>query len=172
MGGSYFRKTAVVAVVTLFICLGLLLPQGFPSEKHAQSSRIIDGSTVIFSFQVTVPGEPGFEVNDVEKFVQGRHELPPGLERAVTGMKSGDEKRVELSEEEAFGRYDTGKKKTVPRESLPPWAREGDRLEDRNGKRATVAQLSDTSAVMDYNHPLAGKPLTVKIKILRVDDPS
>jgi FKBP-type peptidyl-prolyl cis-trans isomerase 2 len=35
-----------------------------------------------------------------------------------------------------------------------------------------VTQLSERYAFMDYNHPLAGKPVVVKIKILRVDDPS
>ena len=35
-----------------------------------------------------------------------------------------------------------------------------------------MTQLSDRSAVIDYNHPLAGKPVVVKIKIMRVDDPS
>ena len=34
-----------------------------------------------------------------------------------------------------------------------------------------MAQLSDRSAVVDYNHPLAGKPVVVKIKILRVENP-
>jgi FKBP-type peptidyl-prolyl cis-trans isomerase 2 len=34
-----------------------------------------------------------------------------------------------------------------------------------------VAEVSDTSAVLDYNHPLAGKPLIVQLKILKVENP-
>jgi FKBP-type peptidyl-prolyl cis-trans isomerase 2 len=34
-----------------------------------------------------------------------------------------------------------------------------------------VSQLSDSTAVMDYNHPLAGKPLVVELKILKVENP-
>ena len=168
MGKFHWNTLVIVAVVTLLTCLGLLAQQ----SRAAESPRISDGSNVTLLFQITVPGERGFEVRDITKFVQGQHQLLPALERVVTGMKSGEEKRVELSAEEAFGPYDGTKKKTVPREELPAGTKEGDILEDRAGKPATVAQLSDTSAVIDYNHPLAGKPLNVKLKILRVDNPS
>lgn len=170
MGKSYRNKsTIVVAVVTLLTCLGLLFSQqGLASEPP----RITDGSNVTFFYQITIPGEGGMEFRDFGQFVQGQHQLLPALEREVTGMKTGEEKKVELSPEEGFGPYDTRKKKTVPKVELPAGTKEGDVLEDREGKQATVTQLSDNSAVMDYNHPLAGKPLKVKIKILRVENPS
>jgi FKBP-type peptidyl-prolyl cis-trans isomerase 2 len=158
----------VVALVTLLTCLGLLWKQSVGAEP----SRIIDGSRVTYFSQITVPGECEFEVRDLGQFVQGRHQLLPALEREVTGMKTGDEKRVELAPEEGFGPYDVQKKKTIPRRDVPAETKEGDVIEDRTGQEATVTQLSDSSAVVDYNHPLAGKPVVVKIKILRVDDPS
>lgn len=166
-------KPAIFATVTLLTCLSLLSQQSLAADKPEDNSRIVDGSNVTAAVQMTVPGEQWFEVTNVEKFVQGQHQLPPALEQAVTGMKSGDEKQFELSEDEAFGPYDAKKKKTVPREELPTWAREGDRLQDfRTGEQVTVAQLSDSSAVVDYNHPLAGKPIVLKIKIVNVDNPS
>ena len=169
MGKTLRNKSAIVAVVTfLLTCLGFLSQQGLAAELP----RIIDGSNVTFLYQITVPGEAGFEVRDFGQFVQGRHQLLPALERVVTGMKTGDEKKVELSAEEGFGPYDVKKQKTVPKSDLPAGTKEGDVLKDRAGHEATVTQLSDRSAVMDYNHPLAGKPLSMKITILRVDDPS
>lgn len=168
MGVTHRNMAAVVAAVTLLTCLGLLWKESVGGEPP----RISDGSNVTFFYQITVPGEGGFEVRDLGQFVQGRHQLLPALEREVAGMKTGDEKKVELSAEEGFGPYDPKKKKTVPKSDLPAGAKEGDVLEDRAGEEATVTQLSDRSAVMDYNHPLAGKPLNMKIKILRVDDPS
>jgi FKBP-type peptidyl-prolyl cis-trans isomerase 2 len=159
---------AVVALVILLTCLGLLWKQ----SVGAESSRIIDGSRVTYFSQITVPGECEFEVRDLDQFVLGRHQLPPALERGVTGMKTGDKKQVELSAEEGFGPYDAKKTKTVPKGDLPAGTKEGDVLKDRAGHEATVTQLSERYAVMDYNHPLAGKPLSIKISILRVDDPS
>ncbi len=172
MEHTHRNYPAIVAVVTFLTCLGLFSQQSLPAGKSAGNSRIIDGSNVTLSFQLTVPGEQGFEVRDIGKLAQGQHQLLPALERVVTGMKSGDETKVELSVEEAFGPYDGRKKKTVPRNDLPAQTKERDVLEDRAGNQATVTKLSDTSAVMDYNHPLAGKPLVVKIRILRVDNSS
>ena len=168
MGFSHRNRTAFAALVTLLTCLGLLWKQNVGAEP----SRIIDGSNVTLFYQITVPGECEVEVREIGQFVQGRHQLLPALERVVTGMKTGDEKKVELSAEESFGLYDAKKKKAVPKSDLPAGTKEGDVLEDRAGREATVTQLSDRSAVMDYNHPLAGKPLSLKITILRVDDPS
>lgn len=168
MGVTHRNMAAVVAVVTLLTCLGFL----WKESVGAEPPRIIDGSNVTFFYQITVPGEGGYEVRNLGQFIQGRHQLLPALERVVAGMKTGDEKKVELSAEEGFGPYDAKKKKTIPKSDLPAGTKEGDVLEDRAGQEATVTQLSDRSAVMDYNHPLAGKPLSMKITILRVDDPS
>lgn len=161
------KMAAVAALVTLLTCLGLLWKQSVGAEPP----QIIDGSSVTVFYQITVPGEYGLEVHELGQFVQGRHQLLPALERVVTGMRTGDEKKVVLSAEESFGLYDTKKKKAVPKSDLPSGTKEGDILEDRAGQLATVTQLSDRSAVVDYNHPLAGKPVVVKIKILRVDNP-
>ncbi len=168
MGISHRKLVAIVAVVACLAGLELLSRQGLAVEP----SRIIDGSSVTFFYHITVPGEQGFELRNFGSFVQGKHQLLPALERVVMGMKAGEEKKVSLSPEEGFGRYDAKKKQTIPRSDLPTTTKEGDILEDRAGQAATVIQLSDTSAVVDYNHPLAGKSVVVKLKILRVDDPS
>jgi hypothetical protein len=156
-----------VAVVTWLTGLGLLSHQSFAAE----SPRIIDGSRVTYMSRMTAHDQRGFELLYFGQFVQGQHQLLPALERVVADMKPGDEKKVELSPEEGFGPYDAQKKKTVPRTELPAGTQEGDVLEDRAGGddgNPVVRQL----AVVDYNHPLAGKPLSVKIQILQVEDPS
>lgn len=169
MNHRYHSKTFIVPVLSLCIGFGLLWQQ----IEAAENSRITDGSLVTFSYQITVPGEEGLEISDVSRFIQGEKQLLPGLEQAVTGMKIGDEKQVELSAEEAFGPYEPGKKRIVPRAELPADAKEGDLFVDhRTGEQVTVDHLSDNAAVMDYNHPLAGKPIIVKFKILKVEDPA
>lgn len=168
MGDYRGNTAAVLTVLSLLTCPGFLSRHSLAEE----TPRVIDGSNVTVLFEITVPGERGLDVRDVGRFVQGRHQLLPALEQKVAGMKTGEEKQFELSPDEGFGPYDVNKKKTVPRKELPAGTKEGDVLEDRAGKSATVTHLSDRSAVMDYNHPLAGKPLSVKLKILRVEDPS
>jgi FKBP-type peptidyl-prolyl cis-trans isomerase 2 len=160
-------KAAIVAVGMFLAYLGLFSQHSFAAD----SPQIVDGSSVTVLYHITFQGEAGFEVKDVSRFVQGKHQLLPALEREVTGMKTGEEKKVELSAEEGFGPYDMKKQKTIPRSDLPAGTKEGEVLKDHAGQPATVSQLSDSSAVMDYNHPLAGKPLVVQLKILKVENP-
>jgi FKBP-type peptidyl-prolyl cis-trans isomerase 2 len=60
---------------------------------------------------------------------------------------------------------------SVPKTLLPPGVKEGDVVQNDLGHFATVAEISDRMAVLDYNHPLAGKPLVVQVKILKVENP-
>jgi FKBP-type peptidyl-prolyl cis-trans isomerase 2 len=67
---------------------------------------------------------------------------------------------------------DAKKRKNVARSALLTEAKQGDVLKDREGNLATVTEMTDSSALLDYNHPLAGKNLLVQIKILQVENPS
>jgi len=140
-------------------------------SPEAESSRIIDGSKVTLQYVASVPGSTGIDYGNVSEFIQGRHEIFPALEREVVGMKPGEEKKVELTPAEGFGPHDDGKKMNIPKTLLPFGTKAGDILRNHAGELAIVAELSDTTAVLDYNHPLAGKPLVVQLKILKVENP-
>jgi FKBP-type peptidyl-prolyl cis-trans isomerase 2 len=86
-------------------------------------------------------------------------------------MRPGEEKKVELSSEEGFGLHDDKKKLNIPKILLPFGTKAGDVLRNDVGELVTVAEVADTTAVLDYNHPLAGKPLVVQLRILKVENP-
>jgi FKBP-type peptidyl-prolyl cis-trans isomerase 2 len=140
-------------------------------SQETENSQIMDGSKVTLQYVATVRGSSGVDYGNISEFIQGRHEIFPALEQQVIGMKPGEEKKVELSPEEGFGPHDDGKTLNVPKKLLPFGAQAGDILRNDLGELATVAEVSDTTAVLDYNHPLAGKPLVVKLKILKVENP-
>ena len=140
-------------------------------SPEAESSRIIDGSKVTLQYVASVPGSTGIDYGNVSEFIQGRHEIFPALEQQVVGMKPGEEKQVELTPAEGFGPHDDGKKMNIPKTLLPFGTKAGDVLRNNAGALATVAEVADTTAVLDYNHPLAGKPLVVQLKILKVENP-
>jgi len=147
-------------------------PQASSSRSpEAESSQIIDGSKVTLQYVASVPGSTGIDYGNVSEFIQGRHEIFPALEREVVGMKPGEEKKVELTPAEGFGPHDDGKKMNIPKTLLPFGTKAGDILRNNAGELATVAEVADTTAVLDYNHPLAGKPLVVQLKILKVENP-
>ena len=176
------RYTA--AMMAIVGCLGMAVGSGIAAQSgqnpegssspipQGPSVPITEGSKVTLLYQITVPGDERIEVKDLSQFVQGQHQMLPALEQAVSGMRRGDKTEVKLSEDQAFGAYDAKKKSVVPTKDLPAGVKAGDVVEDRRtGKQATITQISDTDAVMDYNHPLAGKPLLVTLTILDVDSP-
>jgi FKBP-type peptidyl-prolyl cis-trans isomerase 2 len=179
-GGTMAKaRRYTVAMMVIVGCLGMSAPgrtaDSAPltdSPRVADSAPITDGSKVTLLYQITVPGDERIEVRDLSQFVQGQHQMLPALEQAVSGMRRGDKTEVKLSEDQAFGAYDAKKKTVVPTKDLPAGVKTGDVIEDRKtGQQATITQMSETDAVMDYNHPLAGKPLLVTLTILDVDTP-
>jgi FKBP-type peptidyl-prolyl cis-trans isomerase 2 len=82
-------------------------------------------------------------------------------------MKPVELKTIELSPAERFGPHDERKKLNITKTLLPFGAKAGDVLRTDVGDLATVAEVSDATAVLDYNHPLAGKPV-VKSMITHV----
>ena len=141
------------------------------SNIDSGSDQIVEGSKVTLQYVASAPGPTGTDYGNVSEFIQGRHEIFPAVEREVIGMKPGEEKKVELSPVESFGPHDDSKKLTIPKTLLPFGTKAGDILRNDAGELATVAEVSDTLAVLDYNHPLAGKPLVVQLKILKVESP-
>lgn len=151
--------------------VGAKSPQASSRSPEAESSRVLEGSLVTFQYVATVPNSPGIDYGNVSEFIQGRHEIVSALEQEIVGMKPGEEKKVELSPEEGFGTYNAEKKMIVQKTLLPPGAKEGAIVQNALGDFATVAEVLDTMVVLDYNHPLAGKPVVVQLKILKVENP-
>lgn len=174
------RYDLTASLIIILACMAPLGEDGVRAESlqanssrshEAESSQIVEGSKVTLQYVASVPGSKGIDYGNVSEFVQGRHEIFPVLEQEVVGMKPGEEKQVELSPAEGFGPHDDKKMLNVPKTLLPFGAKEGDIVRNDAGDLATVAEVSDTTAVLDYNHPLAGKPLVVQIKILKVENP-
>jgi FKBP-type peptidyl-prolyl cis-trans isomerase 2 len=132
-------------------------------------SPVAPGSTVLIEFTITVPDSRLMFPKNVSQFVPGRNEMLPNLERALVGMKRGDEKRVDLTPDEAFGPYDESKKTFMSKERLPAGTKPGTVLKTAEGIPFVVVDLSGSEAAVDFNHPLAGKRLLIDVKILDVE---
>ncbi len=135
-------------------------------------AKVAEGKQVTVQYFIAVPGDPKTAYRDVAQFVQGKHDILPAFEKQVAGMREGEEKQFELTPDEGFGPYDERRKETVAKQTLPPEIKQGDIVGDKEGRAATVVEVSPTNAVLDFNHPLAGKPLVVSLKILKVEGPS
>lgn len=104
----------------------------------------------------------------------GAKHVIPGFEKALIGMKKGQEKEVTLKPAEAYGEPNKQLLKKIPRAQLPkePEPKKGMMLSlgTPDGRRfpAKIAEVSENDVTIDLNHPLAGKTLIFKIKVLEI----
>jgi len=104
-------------------------------------------------------------------FTVGGMEVFPKLDEGVKGMAVGEDKTIDLGDD-SFGAVDKERIMEFPREKLPKDVEVGVRLRVQGGESpmlATVTALSDTTATLDLNHPLAGIPLTMEVKVLQME---
>jgi len=110
-------------------------------------------------------------------YTQGDHQLMVGLENQLVGLRAGQEKKVVLKPDEAFGPIDPSARTEVPKEVLPPESLVvGAQLMARTAtgeeRPVVVREVKDKTVVVDLNHPLAGKTLVFEIKVLGIEPPS
>lgn len=162
------------------ICLVLLLGYGyllvhiFPILLKTNDEAVQDGAMVTAQLHITPQDNLTTTYNETEQFIQGQHITLPAIEQQVAGMRPGERTTFSLSAEEGFGLYDETKLHIIPTEQLPREAREGDMIEiinDDAGKIARIVSILPEKAVLDLNHPLAGKPLIVTLEIVKIENP-
>jgi len=164
--------TALVALLLLATTASAQAPAGRPALA------VEKGSTVLLEY--TVKDDAGTVIDSNKgqaplSFVQGEEQLVPGLDRALVGMRPGQEKKVQVKPEDAYGPVDPAAQMEVPRSTLPSNVSVGATLSarDPNGRvrTATVKAIKDQIVVLDLNHPLAGKTLVFEVKVLGVEPP-
>jgi FKBP-type peptidyl-prolyl cis-trans isomerase SlyD len=106
-------------------------------------------------------------------YLHGHGNLIPGLERELTGRKTGDRLQVKIPPADGYGEYDSELVQSVPRRALKgiPDVKVGMRLQAQTaeGTRAvTVTRLAGDMVTLDGNHPLAGKNLNFQVEIAAV----
>jgi len=145
---------------------------GQPMAEPDAATVVDEGAKVTIAFTIFVPESNEVIPNNVGEYAPGTHQLIPALEDALMGLRPGDRKRVDLQPEQAFGSYDEQKMMRVKRDVLPPTAQTGRVYQTAHGQSFTIVALRDETAVIDFNHPLAGKHLVFDVEILRVEQRS
>jgi FKBP-type peptidyl-prolyl cis-trans isomerase SlyD len=150
-----------------------------PAPAPDKSSAVQTGSSVSIEY---ILKDEGGQVLDTNKgkgpltFTQGQQQIIPGLEREMMGMRAGDEKKVVVKPEDAYGPVMPNAQTEVPKEAIPKEGlKVGTALMARSGSGETrpvvVKEIKESTVVLDLNHPLAGKTLFFDVKVLGVEPP-
>src|SRR5258706_1506945 len=166
---------------TLMLALrALFFSTANDAAQAKDSSEVKDGSTV--SLEYTLSGEDGALIESNKgkeplRYVDGRSQIIPGLEKALEGLKVGAQKKVTVKPEDAYGPVDPSAFNEVPKDIIPQESlKVGTILMATNAqgevREVRVHEIKEKTVVMDMNHPLAGKTLVFDIKILAVTPPA
>ena len=140
-------------------------------------SRAAAGNTVRFHYTGSLADGTVFDSSmerDPLQVTLGAGQVIPGVDQALTGMAPGDDKKVTVAAEQAYGPHRDELIHEVGRERLSPemTVSVGDRLEgtDASGRRLqlTVVDVNDQAVKLDANHPLAGEDLTFELKLVDI----
>jgi FKBP-type peptidyl-prolyl cis-trans isomerase SlyD len=135
---------------------------------------VADDVVVAVDYILTL--EDGEEVDRSDKddpmvFLQGHGQIIPGLEKALYGMRLGEEKSVIVQPEDAYGEYDPENFERLPRSEFPVEMEleVGMILElhDDSGEvfEVEVIEVLPEHVVLDMNHPMAGEALHFQVRI-------
>jgi peptidylprolyl isomerase len=134
------------------------------------------GDTVKVHYRGTLADGTEFDCSEGREpleFEVGTGQVIPGFDVAVCELESGDTTVVTIVAAEAYGDRDDQALQVFPLDffggQVPEagWAVE---LATEDGQRvpATVAEVTDDSVVLDFNHPLAGQDLTFEITLVEI----
>jgi FKBP-type peptidyl-prolyl cis-trans isomerase SlyD len=166
---------AFLAAVGLIVSGALA---GWAEDKKGGANVAANGKQVSLEYTLTLEDKSKIDSNvgkDPLVFTIGSHEVIPGLEKQLVGMKAGDSKHIEVAPEDGYGPVDPQRKQEVEKTKIPEEARKvGAKLTGQtpDGRMvfAQVAEVKDNTVILDLNHPLAGKKLFFDVKMLKVED--
>lgn len=106
-------------------------------------------------------------------YLHGRGNIIPGLEKALDGVQAGHKSKITVTPVDGYGEKNAELVFEAKRDQFPPdmTLALGERVyaEGPSGPISfTVVELTDTGAVLDGNHPLAGQTLHFDVEIVSV----
>jgi FKBP-type peptidyl-prolyl cis-trans isomerase SlpA len=112
---------------------------------------------------------------DPVSFVYGDGSLLPGFEKRLLGMTAGEEGSFQIPPEDGFGQPNDNNIQVIKREHFSG----EEQLErgmmfsfkDASGGElpGVIASVDEEEVHVDFNHPLAGRTITFRVRIDRVE---
>jgi peptidylprolyl isomerase len=114
------------------------------------------------------------EGRDPLEFTLGSGQVIVGFEEAVTGMKAGEKKSVNIPADKAYGQRNEEMVITAPRDQVPKEIdpEVGQQLQmagpDNQPIIVQITEVTEEHIILDANPPLAGKDLIFDIELVAI----
>lgn len=167
------------ALFYLAIVAALLLSTRLIGETAETEAQIREGSQVALEYTLSDEAGTVIESNKGKQpmsYIHGKSQIIPGLEKELSGMKVGEEKKIQVKPEDGYGPVNPDAFQEIPKDKLPPEALKVGTMLMAQGPQGQgipvrVHEIKDTTVIMDFNHPMAGKTLSFDVKISEIKTP-
>jgi len=167
------------ALFYLAIVAALLFSTRVIGETAEMEAQIREGSQVALEYTLSDEAGTVIESNKGKQpmsYIHGKSQIIPGLEKELSGMKVGEEKKIQVKPEDGYGPVNPDAFQEVPKDKLPPEALKVGAMLMAQGPQGQgipvrVHEIKDTTVIMDFNHPMAGKTLSFDVKISEIKTP-
>jgi len=140
--------------------------------------KIAENKVVKLNYKGTLLSGEVFDSSEGREpleFIFGVGMIIPGLEDGIKGLKVGDKKKVSVKAEEAYGPRMDEAVQEVPKQHFPAEIplKVGMQLAAQGPHGVipvVIADIRETTVMVDFNHPLAGKDLVFEIEVVGVRD--
>jgi FKBP-type peptidyl-prolyl cis-trans isomerase SlyD len=145
-----------------------------------EKTSVEDGQVVSMEYTLWVDGKvmDSSEGQEPLEYLAGHGNIIPGLENAMKGMKVGESQEVSIVPSDGYGEYDEQAFMDVPRKDFPADmpVETGTELSvtDEHGEPhyARIDATGPENVRLNFNHPLAGKDLKFKVKVVGLREPT
>ena len=135
------------------------------------------GDTVEISFEGKLENGHIFYKNNGEhsEIIIGKNQVFPSLEKELIGMKIGETKTIELDPIQAFGQHIDDLLMSISKDRINPDVEIslGNVLtidiSDGKKLKGMIVDDSDDTLVVDFNHPYAGKKVSITCTIRSIE---
>jgi FKBP-type peptidyl-prolyl cis-trans isomerase 2 len=143
--------------------------------------KISDKMVVKIAYTGTLPDGSTFDSSEGREpleFMIGSGQMIPKFEENLMGLRTGDKKTFTIAAADAYGDRDEAMLMEIPLTAFPKdlklevGMQLGTTGSTGEQRIVTVSELRKDVAVIDYNHPLAGKDLTFAIEVVDVRKPT
>jgi FKBP-type peptidyl-prolyl cis-trans isomerase 2 len=140
-------------------------------------SKAKEGDKVKVHYTGTLEDGTVFDTSEQREpleFTVGENMLLQKFEETVSGMEPGEERKVTIAAEDAYGEYREGLTLDVERSQIPDDIQPevGLMLQvstvDGGTANVTIVDVDEEKVTLDANHPLAGKDLNFDIKLVEI----
>jgi peptidylprolyl isomerase len=148
------------------------------AKKSGKGDAVKAGDTVKVEYEGKLEDGTVFDCSAKHgrllEFEAGTGKVIKGFDAAVIGMNKVESKTFKLRPEEAYGQPSPILIQKVPREQLPkgqePKAGMMLAMALPTGEQipARITEVDEANVTVDFNHPLAGKTLLFKIKVVEI----